>query len=320
MKSTLVAPPRNTAAALLPPPYAAMSFALRSMLDDAWRSLIAVPLSPWIAAFGGADADFEYAVLANLLFLTALRQLVVVLSSYGTSRLSRELAKRPTVVPVLLHSFVTTAFAAAVIFPPGRPSLDEQPLTIWLWRRWGLPFSMGYWLFDLYFYCWKKSDALIAAHHALIFLANYPIGDDAGLRELERLSGTCNYVMISTNGYVLEATTFLLYTRWALIHTLERHSAVYTANNAALLVSWVALRILYAPYVWWAHVWPSCPVTSSDVWSTALVAHAAYLLIVSTSCLWLAQMLLPDGLRAFLVLRKSLPSSVAAPTFGAKVD
>ena len=126
--------------------------------------------------------------------------------------------------------------------------------------------------------------------------------------------------MISTNGYVLEATTFLLYTRWALIHTLERHSAVYTANNAALLVSWVALRILYAPYVWWAHVWPSCPVTSSDVWSTALVAHAAYLLIVSTSCLWLAQMLLPDGLRAFLVLRKSLPSSVAAPTFGAKVD
>ena len=119
------------------------------MLDDAWRSLIAVPLSPWIAAFGGADADFEYAVLANLLFLTALRQLVVVLSSYGKSRLSRELAKRPTVVPVLLHSFVTTAFAAAVIFPPGRPSLDEQPLTIWLWRRWVLPFSMGYWLFDL---------------------------------------------------------------------------------------------------------------------------------------------------------------------------
>ena len=45
-------------------------------------------------------------------------------------------------------------------------------------------------------------------------------------------------------------------------------------SNAALLVSWVALRILYAPYVWWAHVWPSCPVISSDVWSTALVAHA----------------------------------------------
>ena len=61
-------------------------------------------------------------------------------------------------------------------------------------------------------------------------------------------------------------------------------------------------------------------MNSSDVWSTALVAHAAYLLIVATSCLWLAQMLLPDGLRAFLVLRKPLPSSVAAPTFGAKVD
>ena len=112
---------------------------------------LAAGLGIGIAAFGGADADFEYAVLANLLFLTALRQLVVVLSSYGKSRLSRELAKRPTVVPVLLHSFVTTAFAAAVIFPPGRPSLDEQPLTIWLWRRWVLPFSMGYWLFDLYF-------------------------------------------------------------------------------------------------------------------------------------------------------------------------
>ena len=49
---------------------------------------------------------------------------------------------------------------------------------------------------------------------------------------------------------MLEATTFLLYTRWLLAHALtEKHRWVYTANNLLLLASWVGLRLVQSPYV-----------------------------------------------------------------------
>ena len=81
------------------------------------------------------------------------------------SHLQRELAGRPTVVPVTVHSLVTTLCAAAVIWPPGRPTLARQPLGIWFWRRAVLPFSSAYWVFDLYYYCYQVNSPTPPFHH-----------------------------------------------------------------------------------------------------------------------------------------------------------
>ena len=45
-------------------------------------------------------------------------------------------------------------------------------------RRVVLPFSTAYWIFDLYYYCYFKQDVLIAIHHIIILLCNYPVSDN----------------------------------------------------------------------------------------------------------------------------------------------
>ena len=98
-----------------------------------------------------------------------------------------------------------------------------------------MPFSCAYWLFDLAFYCWPKSDLLIAVHHIAILICNYPVGDNAGAAALAEIHPQCNTVLCSANGYTLEATTFLLYARWLLANTLTRHHWSYYAISALLL-------------------------------------------------------------------------------------
>ena len=122
--------------------------------------------TPWTAAFRD-DANFELLTLGWLVFFVAVRQATISLAARGATRsaLATELLKRPTVVPVTLHSFVVTLSAAAVIIPPGRPDEALQPLAFEWWRRVVLPFSSAYWLFDLFFYCWRANDYLIAVRH-----------------------------------------------------------------------------------------------------------------------------------------------------------
>ena len=169
--------------------------------------------APWSAAIND-DNNFELLTLAWLVFFVVVRQLTISLASGSSaprSGLATELLKRPTVVPVTLHSFLVTISAAAVIIPPGRPDEAMQPMAFYWWRRVVLPFSSAYWLFDLYFYCWRANDYLIAVHHLIILMINYPIGDTAGYAALGQMMPRCNLVMMSTNGYAMELTTFLLY-------------------------------------------------------------------------------------------------------------
>ena len=239
---------------------------------------------------------------------------------------SRQLLARPTVVPVLLHSFVMTVAAIAVILPAGQPSSEAIPQTILVWRRAVLPFSMAYWLFDLLFYCYPKQDTLIAVHHLAIMVMNWPIGDNAGAAALAALDPACNVVMCSATGYTLEATTFLLYVRWLLANVLAEHHWAYSATSALLLFSWVYLRMLYSPYFMLVTVGSSCSLSSPLAFYT-FVGCATYTLMVFMSGLWLLQ-LLRHGLRAFLVFqgvrrptsRPSSPSCGAVPPFGARIN
>ena len=174
------------------------------------KSAIIQALSPWAAAIAG-DANFELAALSWFIVLVAIRRLTLSLAARAPrTKLSEELHSRPTVVPVMLHSLVTTLGAATVfLLSSGNPS--DHTSSVEVWRRVILPFSSAYWLFDLVFYCWPKSDWLIAIHHVAILLCNYPVGDNAGRAAVEALNQPgCNVVLASVNGYLAEATTFLL--------------------------------------------------------------------------------------------------------------
>ena len=181
--------------------------------------------------------------------------------------------------------------------------------------------AQAYWLFDLYNYCLPHRDVLIAAHHLIIMCCNYPVGDSAGLAVASAQLPSCNFVMMSTNGYVLELTTFLLYIRWYLTFALAGHHWVYALNNVVLLASWVALRLLYTPYFVVAHLWATCLYPSPSMTEGALLplaALSAYLLMVAMSAVWLRQML-KNGVAAFLVLKKG-GSAGAVPAFGSQVQ
>ena len=185
------------------------------MLLDA----LAYAFAPWTAALTG-DAAYEMMVLGWLAALFLVHYLVTFWLNRKPhcSPLKKELIKRPTVVPVTIHSLLTTVAAAVMISPPMVPSVDAQPWDVQLWRRGVLPFSTAYWIFDIYNYCLPKRDMLIAVHHLIIMFCNYPVGDNAGLAAAAAQLPACNFVMMSTNGYVLELTTFLLYIRWCPCH------------------------------------------------------------------------------------------------------
>ena len=189
------------------------------------RQIIINAFRPWTAALTG-DASYELSILAWFVFFVVLRKCVLTLPTKSWAL--REVVRRPTVVPVLMHSLVTTLAAFAVL-------ARWQDDTIFVWRRLVMPFSCAYWLFDLAFYCWPKSDLLIAVHHIAILICNYPVGDNAGAAALAEIHPQCNTVLCSANGYTLEATTFLLYARWLLANTLTRHHWSYYAISALLL-------------------------------------------------------------------------------------
>jgi hypothetical protein len=201
------------------------------------KNAIAQALQPWATAIT-SDHEFESLVLGWFIMLVLLRKVVLFLSARKKTHLWTELLQRPTVVPVMLHSLVTTVMAIAVILmSEGPPTMEAIPQIIELWRRGVLPFSSAYWLFDLAYYCYPKGDLLIAVHHVAILLCNYPIGDNAAYAALQLLNPRCNLVMCSATGYTLEATTFLLYGRWILANVLVRHHWIYSANNLLLLIS-----------------------------------------------------------------------------------
>ena len=272
--------------------------------------------APWVASILG-DPAFELMVMGWLAALLLLQRLVLLLAHRPpVSPLKAELVKRPTVVPVTVHSLVVTLCAVAVILPPGQPTVALQPWGVHLWRRGVLPFSTAYWLFDIYNYCWPKQDALIALHHVIILLCNYPVGDNAGIAVASAQLPACNFVMMSTNGYVLEATTFLLYIRWFLTHHLQGHHWAYSLNNTLLLFSWVSIRLLYAPFFLYSHLWETCPVFRNGALLSGL-SVVAYVLMIVMSAVWLLQML-KNGIADFLVLRRCEGTLGAVPAFGSK--
>ena len=91
-------------------------------------------------------------------------------------------------------------------------------------------------------------DMLIAAHHLIILWCNYPVGDNMGLVAAQAQLPGCNLVMMSTNGYVLEATTFLLYIRWFLTHHLQGHHWAYSRRQRPHEAEACAPRTTSAPH------------------------------------------------------------------------
>lgn len=281
------------------------------------KQTILSALSPWTQALTG-DVNFELAVAAWFAVLVTIRYLTISVAQRAPrSKLRDELTSRPTVVPVMLHSLVTTFGAAAVsILSSGNPS--DASTSVEVWRRYVLPFSSAYWLFDLVFYCWPKSDSLIAIHHVAILLCNYPVGDNAGRAAVEALNAPgCNVVLASVNGYLAEATTFLLYTRWCLAHTLNQQHWVYSANNLLLLGSWVWVRLLHAPYFLYFRIADTCAVNTSPLGLYTAMGFTTYGLMIAMSAIWLLQ-LTKNGIRAFLVLDKGSRNAGAVPSFGSR--
>ena len=249
-------------------------------------------LRPWPTALSPSeDVMFEILILGWLAGFVALRALVLYWAAHppegglGWTRLRNGLAKRPTVVTVMFHSLVVASFSFAMLASAAASDGSRpHPTLEWLWRRGVLPFSCAYWLFDLYFYCIPHEDYLIALHHILVLVCNYPVGDLAAAELVGTLNPTCNYLMVSYTGYTFEATTFLLYVRWVLNTVLEEHHTIYFVNNALLLASWLFIRLLYSPYFLLVHMWPSCPSDELPLYS--LGAAVAYLLMIAMSAVW----------------------------------
>ena len=124
----------------------------------------------------------------------------------------------------------------------------------------------------------------------------------------------CNLVVMSTNGYIMELTTFLLYVRWFLINMLrdQGNHWLYTLNNSLLLATWVGLRLVYAPYFLVAHLWQLCPLANGGFYP--LLGSVTFMLMIAMSTVWLLQML-RNGVWDFLVLGTPATS---VPKFGSK--
>ena len=280
------------------------------------KQTILSALSPWTQALTG-DVNFELAVAAWFAVLVTIRYLTISVAQRAISRskLRDELTSRPTVVPVMLHSLGHHVRRGYRLHPLIR--IRRQHIRRSL-RRYVLPFSSAYWLFDLVFYCWPKGDSLIAIHHVAILLCNYSVGDNAGRAAVEALNAPgCNVVLASVNGYLAEATTFLLYTRWCLAHTLNQQHWVYSANNLLLLGSWVCVRLLHAPYFLYFRIADTCAVNTSPLGLYTAMGFTTYGLMIAMSAIWLLQ-LTKNGIRAFLVLDKGSRNAGAVPSFGSR--
>lgn len=127
------------------------------------RTRIKDGLSPWTASVTG-DIHFEVFIIGWFAAFMLLRYAVLLLPS-AKNELFKKLAERPTIVPVMVHSLISTIAAFAIVVPLGEPTEDTMPLKIYAWRRGVLSFSCAYWLFDLLYYCYPKGDWLIAVHH-----------------------------------------------------------------------------------------------------------------------------------------------------------
>ena len=111
------------------------------MTLSALSTSVSTAVAPWVAAVRG-DPAFELMVCGWVAALLLSQRLVLLLARRPPlSPLKAEVLKRPTVVPVTVHSLVATISAMAVILPPGEPTLELQPWAVHLWRRGVLPLA-----------------------------------------------------------------------------------------------------------------------------------------------------------------------------------
>lgn len=199
------------------------------------------------------------------------------------------IASRPTVIYGTAHSVAVSSVALATI-------AGLLPLSAW--TDYGLPCSMGYFLFDTLACCLPKRDFGMLAHHIVTFAVHVPVGVASGAYITGAGDATWA-INVSALTYLCEAPVPLLNTRWYMLKTLKEHSVLYTLNNALLLLLYAGTRLFMMAWSA-ATIFPRRAefeaAGSSDIVGVFLVSHAA---IFAMSAAWLV-MLLKNGLRSFL--------------------
>lgn len=196
----------------------------------------------WSAALFDRNSEYELCILLCLFCWIALHHWC---KSRATSQ---PLASRPTVVANTIHSLCTAAAATALLMQP--PSTRAY----WWWQRWMLPFSISYFMGDLAWYCWPRKDLLVALHHAVCILCNFPVGEPLAAS----LCGAGNAtwaVNISMAIYCSEWSNIFLNIRWWLSMTLQHDHPVWALTNACVVATFVG-RCTMLPYLIGWHILP----------------------------------------------------------------
>ena len=202
---------------------------------------------------------------------------------------SSAIASRPSVIYGTVHSVAVSCVALASI---------SGLLPLSAWTDYGLPCSMGYFLFDTLACSLPKRDVGMLAHHLVTFAVHVPVGVASGA--LITGAGNATWaIQVSALTYLCEVPVPLLNVRWYMLKTLKKHSPWYTLNNALLLLLYSGTRlgmIAWSAFTILPRRDEFAAANSSDIVGVFLVSHAA---IFAMSGGWLA-MLLSNGLRSFL--------------------
>eukprot|EP00941_MAST-03F_sp_MAST-3F-sp1_P000838 g838.t1 len=114
------------------------------------------------------------------------------------------------------------------------------------WRSW-LAFSVGYWCADCIHHA-LKPDISMVAHHLVVGGCNFFAGH--WYTAVTAGAGTPEFaVWLSAAGYLMELSTVFLCLRWFSKMLRPTRSAYYSMITIVMLITWLPVRCLFAPYV-----------------------------------------------------------------------
>ena len=221
------------------------------------------PLDPWLAASTQGGLDLAARLLLFSLLWAVLyeigrwcRRTCHARTGAGKAVDPRSflalVAGRPTVVSGTVHSALTAAVSCGILaayYANGRDwtwtNLDGSSVDLLgIWRDYGLPLSLTYFVLDSLYYCLPRADGIIFVHHVIMVFCHYPIAHAAGA-SLAGAGDADFATWLSVVGYTSEVSTALMNYRWYLINTLEEDWVGFGITNILTVVGWAGRVVMF---------------------------------------------------------------------------
>eukprot|EP00565_Helicotheca_tamesis_P007872 CAMPEP_0185723172 /NCGR_PEP_ID=MMETSP1171-20130828/104_1 /TAXON_ID=374046 /ORGANISM="Helicotheca tamensis, Strain CCMP826" /LENGTH=347 /DNA_ID=CAMNT_0028390839 /DNA_START=7 /DNA_END=1050 /DNA_ORIENTATION=+ len=268
--------------------------------------------NPWRESYNEGGGVFE----RSFLFSTVV---FILLNEFGKSigrRYGKPFSSRPGFIAGTLHCASTSAITIyLLLFQSG--TLEDGNMKAGdfkVWQEVGLPLSIGYFVVDIFWYCFPKGDILMLVHHIIMCFCHYPVGHDAGA--ILAGAGDKHWVIwLSIVGYTSEVATVLMNYRWYLLQTLKEDWIGFALVNISIVISWAARVVLFSYLL----IFEIGPRASDYMEAKQLLSYTfvvvGHFVIGVLSLYWLGLMC-RGGIRGLIVFKKPKPTHDGSFTFG----